>query len=52
MFCAQCGASNDATAKFCFKCGAPTVAGSLCPLRWIRGRAAARPRPHSWNRGA
>ena len=22
MFCAQCGAPNDASAKFCFKCGA------------------------------
>lgn len=25
MFCAQCGAPNEAPAKFCFKCGAPLV---------------------------
>ena len=33
MFCPQCGAPNDATAKFCFKCGAALspVAPPLAP---------------------
>jgi len=44
MFCPQCGAPNDATAKFCFKCGAalspvaPPVAPPVADPR-VRGAA-------------
>lgn len=46
MFCAQCGAPNDATAKFCFKCGtalsqaaAPPVAAPPVADPRVRGAA-------------
>jgi len=28
IFCTQCGKANEATSKFCFNCGSPTVASS------------------------
>jgi TM2 domain-containing membrane protein YozV len=31
MFCAQCGAPNDATARFCFKCGSSLSAAAAGP---------------------
>ena len=47
MFCAQCGAPNDASAKFCFKCGAAlsTVAPPVAapPVGDPRVRGAAVP---------
>lgn len=47
MFCAQCGAPNDASAKFCFKCGAAlsTVAAPVPapPVADPRVRGAAVP---------
>lgn len=45
MFCAQCGAPNDAAAKFCFKCGAslsPAAGGpAAAPDPRMRGGAPA-----------
>jgi TM2 domain-containing membrane protein YozV len=43
MFCAHCGSPNDDTAKFCFKCGAATVAAG--------SGAAASPQPDPRMRG-
>jgi TM2 domain-containing membrane protein YozV len=43
MFCAQCGAPNDAPAKFCFKCGAPLSQGAAAPNADPRVRGAAPP---------
>jgi TM2 domain-containing membrane protein YozV len=46
MFCAQCGASNDASAKFCHKCGAPLAAPAPVaapPVADPRVRGAAVP---------
>jgi TM2 domain-containing membrane protein YozV len=47
MFCPQCGAPNDASAKFCFKCGAAlsTVAPPVAapPVADPRVRGAAVP---------
>lgn len=46
MFCPQCGASNDAPAKFCFKCGSalaqapPPVAAPPVADPRVRGAAA------------
>jgi TM2 domain-containing membrane protein YozV len=45
MFCAQCGASNDATAKFCFKCGAPLSQAPVPPPLDPRTRGGAPPPP-------
>ena len=45
MFCAQCGASNDATAKFCFKCGTPLSQAPVPPPLDSRTRGAAPPPP-------
>ena len=42
MFCAQCGAPNDAPAKFCFKCGSslsPTGGPAPAPDPRMRGGA-------------
>lgn len=46
MFCAQCGASNDAPAKFCFKCGTPLAQAPPVappPVADPRVRGAAMP---------
>ena len=43
MFCAQCGAPNDAPAKFCFKCGAPLSQGPVAPEADPRTRGASAP---------
>jgi len=32
MFCSACGANNEATAKFCHACGAPTGAAPVPPI--------------------
>lgn len=32
MFCPQCGAPNDAPAKFCFKCGTPLAQAAAPPV--------------------
>lgn len=45
MFCAQCGASNDATAKFCFKCGAPLSQAPVPPPLDSRTRGGVPPPP-------
>ena len=45
MFCAQCGASNDATAKFCFKCGAPLSQAPVPPALDSRTRGGVPPPP-------
>ena len=45
MFCAQCGAPNDATARFCFKCGSSLspAAGGPAPAADPRMRGGAPP---------
>ena len=45
MFCAQCGAPNDATARFCFKCGSslPPPAAGPAPAADPRMRGGAAP---------
>ena len=43
MFCAQCGAPNDAPAKFCFKCGAPLSQGPAPPTADPRVRGGSPP---------
>jgi TM2 domain-containing membrane protein YozV len=43
MFCAQCGAPNDAPAKFCFKCGAPLSQGPAPPTADPRIRGGSPP---------
>jgi len=43
MFCAQCGASNDAAAKFCHKCGVPLAQVAAPPVADQRVRGAAVP---------
>jgi TM2 domain-containing membrane protein YozV len=41
MFCAQCGAPNDAPARFCFKCGAPLSQGPAAPTADPRVRGGS-----------
>jgi len=43
MFCAQCGAPNDAPAKFCFKCGAPLSQGATTSTSDPRTRGGSPP---------
>ena len=43
MFCAQCGAPNDAPARFCFKCGAPLSQGPAAPTVDPRVRGGSPP---------
>jgi TM2 domain-containing membrane protein YozV len=44
MFCAQCGAPNDAPARFCFKCGAPLSSqGPAAPTADPRVRGGSPP---------
>jgi TM2 domain-containing membrane protein YozV len=41
MFCAQCGAPNDAPARFCFKCGAPLSQAPAAPTADPRVRGSS-----------
>ena len=47
IFCTQCGKANEATSKFCFNCGTPTVAAAGVVTPQVVASPAPAPAPQA-----